>query len=49
LEKIRIDTKKATQAKNKARKETKKAAKVLQAAVKEENIDKVRVKEKAEK
>jgi hypothetical protein len=37
------------QAKNKARKEAKKAAKALQAVVREENIDKVKVKEKAKK
>jgi hypothetical protein len=48
-ERIRIDTKKATQAKNKARKETEKVAKALQAAVREENIDEVRAEEKAEK
>jgi hypothetical protein len=48
-ERIRIDTKKATQAENKARKEAEKAAKALQAAVREENIDEVRAEEKAEK
>jgi hypothetical protein len=37
------------QAKNKARKEAKKVVKALQVVVREENIDKVKVKEKAKK
>jgi hypothetical protein len=36
------------QAKNKARTKAEKAAKALQAAVREENINKVRIKEKAQ-
>jgi hypothetical protein len=47
LERARIDVKKVVQAKNKARKDAKKAAKALQAVVRAENIDKVRIKEKA--
>jgi hypothetical protein len=48
-ERIRIDTKKAAQAEKKARNEAEKAAKALQAVVREENIDEVRAEEKAEK
>ena len=48
LERARIDAKKVVQAENKARKEAEKAAKALQAVVRKDNIDKVRIKEKAQ-
>ena len=46
-ERIPIDTKKATQAKKRQRTKAEKAAKALQAVVRAENIDEVRVEEKA--
>jgi hypothetical protein len=48
-ERARIDAKKVTQAESKARKDAEKVAKALQAAVREDNIDEVRVEEKAQK
>jgi len=47
-ERVRIDTKKATQALKKQKDEAKKAEKALQRVVREENIDEVRIEEKAE-
>jgi hypothetical protein len=45
----RIDAKKVIQAESKARKDAEKVAKALQAAVREDNIDEVRVEENAQK
>ena len=46
-ERTRINAKKVVQAEKKAREEAEKAAKALQAIVRKDNIDEVRIKEKA--